>query len=108
MAEYIDRESAIKAIYESDHFSVRECFGWSAREIEEVLRAIPAVDVAPVRHGRWKLYGNDDNLGSSYFCSKCGANYDEDYFYKRCKFIPFNFCPNCGARMTEDIDEQKK
>ena len=45
MAEYIEREAAIKAIYESDHFSVRECFGWSAREIEEVLRAVPATPV---------------------------------------------------------------
>lgn len=45
MAEYIDREAAIKAIYESDHFSVRECFGWSAREIEEVLRAVTATPV---------------------------------------------------------------
>ena len=45
MAEYLERKAAIKAIYESDHFSVRECFGWRAREIEEVLRAVPAVSV---------------------------------------------------------------
>lgn len=45
MAESIEREAAIKAIYESDHFSVRECFGWRAREIEEVLRAVPATPV---------------------------------------------------------------
>ena len=45
MGEYIDREAAIKAIYESDHFSVRECFGWRARDIEEVLRAVPATPV---------------------------------------------------------------
>lgn len=45
MAEYLEREAAIKAIYESDHFSVRECFGWRAREIEEVLRAVPATPV---------------------------------------------------------------
>ena len=45
MAEYMEREAAIKAIYESDHFSVRECFGWRAREIEEVLRAVPATPV---------------------------------------------------------------
>ena len=45
MDEYIEREAAIKAIYESDHFSVRECFGWRAREIEEVLRAVPATPV---------------------------------------------------------------
>lgn len=45
MAEYIEREAAIKAIYESDHFSVRECFGWRARAIEEELRAVPATPV---------------------------------------------------------------
>lgn len=45
MAEYMERKAAIKAIYESDHFSVRECFGWRAREIEEVLRAVPATPV---------------------------------------------------------------
>lgn len=45
MAECIYREAAIKAIYENDHFSVRECFGWRAMEIEEVLRAVPATPV---------------------------------------------------------------
>lgn len=45
MVEYMDREAAIKAIYESDHFSVNECFGWRAREIEEVLRAVPVTPV---------------------------------------------------------------
>ena len=45
MAEHIYREEAIKAIYESDHFIVRECFGWRAKEIEEVLRAVPATPV---------------------------------------------------------------
>lgn len=45
MTEYMERKAAIKAIYESDHFSVRECFGWRAREIEEVLRAVPVTPV---------------------------------------------------------------
>ena len=45
MTEYMERKAAIKAIYESDHVSVRECFGWRAREIEEVLRAVPATPV---------------------------------------------------------------
>lgn len=79
MDEYIDREAAIKAIYESDHFSVRECFGWSAREIEEVLRAIPAADVAPVRHGRWK-YNTD------FFCD------------------PIDPLLNCYQRKEDDTD----
>lgn len=49
MAEYIEREAAIKkVIYESDPFGVHQCFGWRARDIEAALRAIPAADVAPV------------------------------------------------------------
>lgn len=53
MAECIYREAAIKAIYESDHFSVRECFGWRAREIEEVLRAVPAAPVPAASARQW-------------------------------------------------------
>lgn len=45
MAEYIEREAAIKAIYESDPFGVHKYFGWRAMDIEEALRAIPAASV---------------------------------------------------------------
>ena len=106
MAEYIEREAAIKAIYESDHFSVRECFGWRAREIEEVLRAVPATDVAPVRHGRW-VHSRYENCSEQFEIVKCSCCGHEAYamaFY----VSGGNYCPNCGARMTEDIDEQKK
>ena len=49
-----------------------------------------AVDVAPVRHGRWI------NRGWSTVCSECG----EDY-----AFANRNYCPNCGALM--DMEEQE-
>ena len=68
--------------------------------VEEIYNA-STIKARPVVHGKWELYGNDDDLGCSYFCSKCGANYDEDYFYERQQFIPFNYCPNCGADMQE-------
>lgn len=52
MAEYIEREAAIKkVIYESDPFGVHQCFGWRARDIEAALRAIPAVDVEKISDG---------------------------------------------------------
>lgn len=95
MAEYIDREAAIKAIYESDHFSVRECFGWSAREIEEVLRAVPATDVAPVRHGRWQ-YNTDFYV---WCCSECGKNPTKGTgVVTTAEKLPA-YCPHCGAKM---------
>lgn len=53
-----------------------------------------------VRHGRWELHGNDDDCGSSYFCSLCGNSYDEDWYRAHGHW---NYCPNCGAKM--DLEE---
>lgn len=45
MAEYIDRQAAIKAIYESDPNGIRRTLGFNVGQIEEALRAVPAVSV---------------------------------------------------------------
>lgn len=45
MAEYIEREAAIKAIYESDPNGIRRTLGFNVGQIEEALRAVPAVSV---------------------------------------------------------------
>lgn len=49
--EYVTKDQVIEAIYESDPFGVRKCFGWRAMDIEEALRAIPAVDVEKISDG---------------------------------------------------------
>ena len=90
--EYVTKDQVIEAIYESDPFGVRKCFGWRAMDIEEALRAIPAIDVAPVRHGRWALnkkYGD-------YECSECGQGDVKAMDFTNLKM---RYCPNCGARM---------
>ncbi len=51
MAEYIDREAAIKAIYDSDPNGIRRTLGFNAGQIEEALRAVPAVDVEKMSDG---------------------------------------------------------
>lgn len=45
MAEYIEREAAIKAIYDSDPIGIRRTLGFNAGQIEEALRAVHAVSV---------------------------------------------------------------
>nr|DAJ06945.1 MAG TPA: Protein of unknown function (DUF551) [Caudoviricetes sp.] len=45
MAECIEREAAIKAIYESDPNGIRRALGFNVGQIEEALRAVPAVSV---------------------------------------------------------------
>lgn len=81
MAEYINRERA--------RFEAKRYFK-NLDEIQEDLDMLfcmlPAEDVAPVRHGRWKRYGK--NLGE---CSECGEIVS----------VRSNYCPNCGAKMME-------
>lgn len=92
MAEYIDREAVIKAIYDSDPNGIRRTLGFNVGQIEEALRAIPTADVAPVRHGRWALnkkYGD-------YECSECGQGDVKAMDFTNLKM---RYCPNCGAKM---------
>ena len=76
MAEYIDREVALMKLMQD---------GCSAKNLQSISD-MPAADVAPVRHGRWKRYGK--NLGE---CSECGEIVS----------VRNNYCPNCGAKMDE-------
>ena len=62
---------------------------------DNVIKALPAADVAPVVHGEWLK--NDDNVwwegSETRFCSCCGQAINVEC-------IPwFKFCPNCGAKM---------
>lgn len=88
--EYIPREATLKAIYTSTA---------PALEIE----AIPAADVAPVRHGRFigtefNGYINGYPVYYEWICSECGCVFEDDE-------PKTNYCPNCGAKMDGGQDE---
>lgn len=58
-------------------------------------------DVAPVRHGRWKHERLPSTSGGSYAvvrCSVCEHQYPMN---------ETNYCPNCGARMDKEADENE-
>ena len=61
----------------------------------------PAIDVEPVRHGRWigleyDGYADGCPVYDLWECSECGHEHKgED--------TP-NYCPNCGAKMDGDIN----
>ena len=90
MAEYIEREAAIK---------IAECYGLTrgstigrhsgiADAISAQIEALPAADVAPVVHGRWIPF-HSTHAGDIQYCSACDIG---------CTWKP-DYCPNCGARM---------
>ncbi len=69
----------------------------------------PTIDAVPVARGEWKLYGNDDDSGMSYWCTACNFQLSEDLFYsgyKNGRWIEngvFKYCPNCGAKMEDKL-----
>ena len=52
----------------------------------------PSADVAPVRHGKWIVCGDGDNV--PWMCSHCGKTTASKY-----KMMYGKFCPNCGCKM---------
>ncbi len=50
---------------------------------------IPAADVEPVKHGKWKL----GKSGCMYFCSNC------DLWVHPREAEAWKYYPNCGSRM---------
>ena len=100
MNEYIEREALYeKAYWHGEHPDVGNPFpdGVDAIDIKDV-DAIPAADVAPVRHGRWiarKSFHAEGGIVEK--CSACQK--DVQYLGN-----PLNFCPNCGAKM-DGVDD---
>lgn len=105
MAEYIEREAAVKAAKHAyNQWNLAMAAADGAREInlvykrQELCKAVesvfidaPAADVAPVVRGRWilnKKYAK---------CTCCGLTRDIESQFG------WNYCPKCGAKM--DLEE---
>lgn len=90
MAEYINREAAIRALLND----APEQVSYSRENAADCIRYMDAADVAPVVHGYW-IDNGANGYKWAFICSRCGY-VDGHPFDDR-----HNFCPNCGARMDE-------
>ena len=84
MAEYIEREAAIRALLND----APEQVGYSREDAADCIRYMDAADVATVLHGRWLPF-HSTAVGDIQYCSACEIG---------CTWKP-NYCPNCGAKM---------
>ena len=97
MDEYIERETAIKALMND----APEQVGYSREDAADCIRYMDAADVAPVRHGRWV---NEQMIVGGFAetwacdCSVCGRTQREPLWKP-------NYCPNGGAKM--DLEEEQ-
>lgn len=65
-----------------------ETNGWGA-----ITTADTAPTIDPVKHGKWV------SDGYTWRCSECGKT----YWGRLAK--PWNYCPNCGAKVKEEKGE---
>ena len=93
--QYIKREAALMKLMQD---------GCSAKNLQSISD-MPAADVAPVVHGHW-IEQEDGNLDTYYTCSSCKEDFDL-IAGTPCENL-YNYCPSCGAKMDELVEENKE
>ena len=94
MAEYIEKQAAIKELcetYEHEYPTASGAFDeYATRIVPNVLRNLPPADVRPVVRAVWQFeeHGPED-YEQFWRCPVCA---EKTYFIT-------NYCPNCGADM---------
>ena len=94
MAEYIEREAALKCICSGCFEGDMNGNGFCGIPCDDYKRIsdLPAADVRPVVRGKWE-YNPGDNIP---YCSECMMPQDSEC----------NFCPNCGADMRQCPEDE--
>lgn len=90
MAEYIERNKVLEKATSTGLCDAQgNMYGAGDVVLADDIKAIPAADVARVRHGRWEFDSRSAEWGYPYLCTQCGKAHNNEEPY----------CPNCGAKM---------
>lgn len=84
MAEYIEREAAIRALLND----APEQVSYSREDAADCIRYMDTADVSPVRHARWDENGR---------CSNCGGH--APFWCMASTYYKSPWCQECGAEM---------
>ena len=92
MAEYIKRETAVRAV-----MAAKWVDGSDGAMAMGIVASTPAADVAPVVHGRW-IHSRYEDCPEQFEIVKCSQCNHEAYALALYVYGG-NYCPNCGAKM---------
>lgn len=91
MTEYIEKNKAIKELYEVYNYEFPTASGgfdeYARMIVPNTIKNMPAADVAPVRHGRWEKTADGAAL-----CTACKRKMNPSQY-------GYAFCSLCGAKM---------
>ena len=112
MDEYVKRAAIMEFPIRKDHCDkehANEHFIFGVESVLEYVESLPAADVAPVVHGRWKLLHKGD-WTSVFVCSVCGRREtitESESYNSRIKMPrKYPYC-HCGARMDGGNDNDR-
>lgn len=110
MAEYIERKKLEEAfdnadpdVCESD-MDWHSDWGFGRENVRDVIRCVPAADVAPVVHGRYPICSGRNQDCDNGYSVEVDAEQGEMPIWQgdTClTVISIDYCPNCGAKMQE-------
>ena len=104
MSTYKDPDALIVHLEKDPLFPLIERYG-----ITNVIKAFPAVDVAPIVYGQWiEIKSNEFPYNNYIGCSVCkkeakqiivGGKLYLDKWYDEFDYFKSEYCPYCGAKM---------
>lgn len=102
MKEYIERALAVQEleVLRQEYEMHDDCDELVARRCRDALSAVPAADVAEVRHGRWEFLG-PNRLIKSCMCGTCSVCHVRSAY-----IVNTAICPNCGAPMDKEDEHE--
>lgn len=87
--KYYDEDTIVKMLVDI----TSQPADWARRE----LSLVPTADVAPVVHAHWIAIGIDCDMPTCFRCSICRQH----------AIRKGDFCPNCGAKMDEEVKKDE-
>ena len=94
--EYITKQAINDAIREAVR-KYPNTFYNGLETARQIAHDLPAADVQPVRHGRWKFKEDKAWVGNGkYWCSVCRYGFASGAYHE---VDEFKFCPMCGSKM---------
>ena len=90
MKEYVEREAILEIIRDKWYYTGGQAF--------QALLDLPVADAAPVIHGEWVEWWDDNYLSYCHKCSECGGYplTKEETMHDE---VLSAYCPHCGTRM---------
>ena len=105
----MNKEEAIKRIRDFGLYHAIEDLPHSTKTVEAFEMAIQALEEPERKHGKW-ICENEEDWFPSCRCSVCGCVENGCWVTVQDRKIvqyKVNFCPNCGADMREEIEDER-